>query len=80
MPSGAEARWMGLKFHVKSKPRLNTAHAAIATAAGSQRREGLTSNGVDHARPEGLDRSVVLGPCAGEYRLEGVLRISARPP
>src|SRR3984957_10189495 len=42
IPSGADECSMGcLSFHVKSKPRLNTTHAAIATAAGSQRPEVL---------------------------------------
>jgi len=30
---GAEECWMGLTFHLKNKPRLNTTHAAIVTAA-----------------------------------------------
>src|SRR5207302_5998378 len=41
MPSVAAGRSVDLRFHLKSKPTLSSAHAAIATAAGNQLQKGL---------------------------------------
>ena len=66
-----------LKFHHENKPRLNTTLAAIATAPASQGPRRSGSNRKIIARSEYLDGRFLLGACACENRLKGVLRIGA---
>ena len=69
---------MGLTFHVKSKPRLNTAHAAIATAAVSQRREGLPRTASIMRGQRGWTGVSSSARARARIASSGVLRIGAR--
>ena len=70
---------MSLPFHVESTPKLASAHARHSRH-GRQPAAWSVPNGLDHARPKGLNRRVVLGLRSGENCLEGVLRIGCGPP
>ena len=68
---------LGRTFHVKNKPILNKAHAAIATVAVSQRRGVPTRTASLGGAEADSDAQGLLGARARENRLQGILRMGA---